>query len=464
MVPARVRERAGRIIALAALLAGIAVLAVVLLRGGEPYTVTARMESASQLVKGNRVQVAGESVGTVKEIRVTPDSQADVVLQIDDDYKPLRVGTRAIVRQLSVSGQANRYIDLQLGGARGAKIDDGGRIPAQDVVAAVDLDQVFDIFDKQTRPGLRRTIEGFSEFSAGRTDEANAALQYLNPALASTSRLFAELTRDPGELESFITQTGRLTGDLAARDEQLAGLVLHLGQTMDAVSRERSDLAESIERLPTFLRRSNSTFVNLRATLDDLDPAVTDARPAVRSLRPLFDQLRPLAADAAPTFRDLSQTIKGPGADDDVVDLLKTQPALDAAANAKAPRNGKEREGAFKAVQQASADVIPQLAFLRPYTPDLVGWFDDFSTSGMYDALGGFSRAGLQLNGFTLDPALGLLPIPAELRKNVLGAGIVTGRTNRCPGAAERPAGDGSNPLKPSKDFPCDEKQVPPGR
>lgn len=458
------REKRGRIIALAALAAGVVVLAIVLLRGGEQYQVTARMQSASQLVKGNRVQVAGEAVGTVKEIRVTPDSMAEVVLEIDDDYAPLRRGTRAVVRQLSVSGQANRYIDLQLGGARGAEIDDGGTIPAQDVVEAVDLDQVFDIFDSKTRPGIRRTIDGFSEFAAGRTDEANAALRYLNPALASSSRLFAELTRDRGELESFITQTARLTGDLAARDEQLAGLVRHLGQTMEAIGQERDDLGESIERLPAFLRRSNTTFVNLRAALDDLDPLVEDAKPVVRrDVRPLFDQLRPFATDAAPTLRDLSQTIRAAGADNDLIDLLATQPAVDAIANQTAQRNGKEREGAFKATQRASEGAIPQIAFLRPYAPDLVGWFDDFSTSGMYDALGGFSRAGLQLNGFTLDPATGLLPIPPALRREVLGAGIATGRSNRCPGSAERPAADGSNPYKPSKDYPCDEKQVPPG-
>ena len=34
----------------------------------------------------------------------------------------------------------------------------------------------------------------------------------------------------------------------------------------------------------------------------------------------------------------------------------------------------------------------PQFAFQRPYTVDLTGWFDDFSHSGIYDALGSASR------------------------------------------------------------------------
>ncbi len=94
-----------------------------------------------------------------------------------------------------------------------------------------------------------------------------------------------------------------------------------------------------------------------------------------------------------------------------------------------------------------------------------MGWFDDFSTSGMYDALGSFSRAGLQLNAFTLDPGVGgLLPVPAELRRDLFRQNVVTGRNNRCPGSMERPASDASNPFRPSADFDCDPSQTPVGR
>jgi phospholipid/cholesterol/gamma-HCH transport system substrate-binding protein len=460
-----VTQTTTRIVAAVALVSGLVVAAAILVSASDPYRVTARLQSASQLVEGNLVQVAGQRAGTVEQIRVTDESTAEVVLSIDDEYAPLRTGTRAIVRQLSVSGQASRYIDLQLGGARGRDIPDGGMIPAEDVVAAVDLDQVFHIFDSETRPDIKRTVELFSEFSAGRTDEANAALQYLNPALSASSRLFGELTRDRPALERFIVETARLTGDLAERREDLGGLVDHLGRTMEALSLERDDLGESVERLPAFLRRANSTFVNLRAALDDLDPLVDDAKPVVREqLIPLFDELRPFAADAAPTLRDLSQTIRASGEDNDLVELLRRQPAVDRIANQTAERNGAQRPGAFPATREAVDGALPQISFLRPYAPELVGWFDDFSTSGMYDGLGSFSRAGLALGAFSIDPVLGLLPVPPELRREATFAGLTTGRNNRCPGSAERRAPDGSNPWRPSPDYPCDPSQTPVGR
>jgi phospholipid/cholesterol/gamma-HCH transport system substrate-binding protein len=161
--------------------------------------------------------------------------------------------------------------------------------------------------------------------------------------------------------------------------------------------------------------------------------------------------------------RDLSRTSRRPGADNDLVELLRRQPAIDAIANRTAERNGAPREGALPASQKALKGAAPQLAFARPYAPDLVGWFDDFSTSGAYDALGSFSRAGLQLNGFTLGPLANLLPVPAELRRLLLSAAVKTGRNNRCPGSMERRAPDASNPYRPSPDFNCDPTQVPIG-
>jgi phospholipid/cholesterol/gamma-HCH transport system substrate-binding protein len=161
--------------------------------------------------------------------------------------------------------------------------------------------------------------------------------------------------------------------------------------------------------------------------------------------------------------RELSQTVRRPGADNDLVELLRRQPALDKIANQTAQRNGADRPGAFPATIKALEGATKQVAFLRPYAPDLVGWFDDFSATGMYDAMGSFSRAGLQLNGFTLGPLLNALPIPAELRSLILAAGTHPGRDNRCPGSIERRAPDGSNPYKPSPDFNCDATQVPIG-
>lgn len=443
----------------------VVAVAVVLLRGGDSYKVDADFVNAGNLVEGNLVTVAGEQVGTVESIELTDEGRARARLTVSDEFAPLRAGTRAVVRKRSLSSVANDVIELQLGGGNGDEIDSGGRIPAINTESDVPIDSLFNTFDAPARRGVQGSLRFFRDLNRGREDRANAAFQYLSPALAAGGRLFDELSASRPDLERFLTATASLTTDIAAKDDALAGLVEDLGTTMRALATRREDLGAALDVLPSVLRRTNTTFVNLRATLGDLDPLVAAARPAVRSsLRPLFAELRPFAAGAAPTVRDLSRTIRRPGADNDLVELLRSQPALDRIANVTADRNGKRRPGAFPTLQSASRGSAPQLEFLRPYSPELVGWFDDFSTSGAYDALGSFSRAGLALNQFTLDPLVDeVLPVPPELRRRLTSEALQTGRNDRCPGSLERPAPDGTNPFKPSADFDCDLSQVPVG-
>jgi phospholipid/cholesterol/gamma-HCH transport system substrate-binding protein len=193
---------------------------------------------------------------------------------------------------------------------------------------------------------------------------------------------------------------------------------------------------------------------------------VRESKPVVKKLQPLFNELRPFARGAVPTIRDLSRTIRQPGPRNDLVELLRAQPPIDEIANKSGQRNGKERDGAFPETRRAVEGATPQLAFWKPYGPELVGWFDDFSASGLYDALGSFSRSGLTLSAFSATPATGqggIVPVPPALRDEALSANALTGRNNRCPGSLERKAPDGTNPYLPSPDFNCDPTQVPIG-
>ena len=67
-----------------------------------------------------------------------------------------------------------------------------------------------------------------------------------------------------------------------------------------AIARENASLSQALGLLPTTLRRANTTFVNLRATLDDLDPLVDASKPATKDLAPFLRELRPLVASARP--------------------------------------------------------------------------------------------------------------------------------------------------------------------
>ena len=213
-----------RIAAAAALVLAI-VLAAFLLVGGSPsYEVTARFLSAGQLVKGNLVQASGQPVGTVKSIELADDGHAEVVLEIDGEVAPLRRGTQANLRMASLSGVANRYVDLIMPpGEEQKEIPDGGVIPVEDTTTAVDLDQLFALFDDRTKKGLRNVVRGFGASYEDRFKEANAGWEYLNPSLVASRRLFAELTYDERALQRFLVSNSKLDDrPRRARDDDLA--------------------------------------------------------------------------------------------------------------------------------------------------------------------------------------------------------------------------------------------------
>ena len=452
----------GRLLVIAAILAAMAVVATVLLKARAPdYVVRARFADASQLVRGNLVQVAGVKVGSISKIRLTGDGQAEVAMKIEDaEYRPLRRGTRAIIRQASLSGVANRYVDLQLPpGDHTATIPPGGVIGQGETTTAVDLDQLFNTFDPKTRKALSGVIRGENDVYAGRGAEAGAGWAYLNPALAASDRLFQEVNVDTPLLQRFIGATSSLVTDVAQRRTQLAGLVDHLSTTTSALGRQSDALGRGIGELPDFMRRANTTFVNLRATLDDAAPLVEESKPVARKLRPFFAQLRPLARDARPTLRDLSRTIRAPGADNDLIELTQAAEPLRDIAVSPAPRDGQVRDGALPATTKALSVATPELATARPYAPDLTGWFDDFSHSGLYDALGGASRAGLYVNLFANVNGVLKPLLDQTTASKALEQGLSSGQRWRCPGAAERAA-----LYKPSPDFPCDASEGPLGK
>jgi phospholipid/cholesterol/gamma-HCH transport system substrate-binding protein len=476
----------GRIAALVALVAALVVVGILLLGGGDSYKVTAEFENASQLVGGEQVVVGGVPAGSVDDIALGDDGQALVTFTVSDDYAPLPAETTATVRSYSLSGIANRQVQLTLppdGQETGDPIPDGGVMDQSQTVSEVDLDQIFNTLDDRTVANLKKVIRGLEVSYDGVGERANRGFRYLNPFLSTSRRVFAELTYDSRALERLVVDASRLSGALAQRSPDISQLVENLNAMMGAIGRRKEALSAAIAGLPDFMRRFDTTAVNLRATLDDLDPLVDASKPAAARLGPFFAELRAAAADAVPTVRDLRRIIRRKRPANDLVELTKLQVPLSEIAVGPVEANGAERRGAFPESVAALEDSLPQLRFFRAYTPELVGWFNDFGGSGVFDANGGIGRFSVLLNAFTptlpgnvpnpiptpagldLDgpgPLPPLAGVPPESAEEFFAA-FDLDNTERCPGANERNPGDNSTPFTDGGTLDCDPSQVPPG-
>lgn len=453
----------GRAVALGALVLGAVALAWSLANARHSYVVWAHFQNASQLVHGARVEIGGEPVGSVGAIRLDSRWEAAVELKLSGDGPRLRQGTKAIIRQPSLSSVAGRYVDLQIPPATStAKIPDGGIIATTRTGSTVDIDQIFQLLRPRERSGLRQVVRGFAAQFAGRSTDAAKAFRYLDPTLLANATLFGELDRSRPALERFVVESAAVSSSLAQRRDDLTGLVDRLAALTGAIAHRRDSLGRALDLLPPFLRRATTTFADLRRTLDDLDPVVKASRPVARRLGPVLAQLRPFAHEARPTLADLAQALDRPGPGNDLVELTASNVGLSKILVGPVQRNGKKRQGALPETTDALAGEIGGVANLRPYTPDLLGWFDDFAHTGLYDANGNASRSSLNTNAFALIDGQ-LTPVPPALRGRLFDATAARGQNNRCPGGGEHRASDGSAPYLPDPDSQCKPDQALPG-
>jgi phospholipid/cholesterol/gamma-HCH transport system substrate-binding protein len=386
----------------------------------------------------------------VRKIELTDNNQAQITIAVDNDFAPLHEGTTAIIRATSLSGVANRYIALTPGPNSSPKIPDGRTLGTDKTTAPVDLDQLFNTLDPKTRRALQQVIQGTATQYAGQAKNVQKAAKYFSPALSTSSRLVSELDRDSQIFQDFIVNSSKTVTAIASRRDDLANLVSNANTTAAAIGSENVALARALGLLPATLRQANTTFVNLRATLDDLDVLVSASKPATKRLAPFFAALRPLVRDARPTIADLRKLIRRKGPNNDLIELLR-----------KAPRLESTAKPVFAHSITALDKTQPVVKFIRPYTADLVGWFRDFGQGAAnYDANGHYARIQPIFNTFSFadNPTGGTLtPIPNALRL----AGLQSGAIKRCPGAASQPPVDGSAPYRDSGgNLDCDPTQV----
>lgn len=444
----------------AAVLAVLAIVVIALLYivfgSGGSYTYRLVFQNASQLVPDNQVLIGGNPVGSVESIDLTEDNLAEIEVSVDQE---LHEGSTAVARATSLSGVANHYVSISPGPNSNPPLDDGATLGLEATTSAVDLDGFINAFPPSVRRGLGEFIRGFGEFYAGRGKEANETFKYFAPGLNRAAAFARELGSDQRNLERFVVDTSKLATAVSQRRVELSSAISNASTALDAIASQNVAFGRTLELLPPVFRQSNTTFVNLRAALDDLDPLVETAKPATKDLAPFLRDLRPVLSKAVPLFRNLRLTVRKPGVANDTAELFAALPTVEQRASRAFP-NAEEAIEAF----------LPNLEFIRAYTPDFLnGLAKVGQVAGYYDANGNYARVQFtDMNIFDYNTGSGELEPIAPSQQYDAFARI--GVQRRCPGGATQPSPDGSNPfteppfrgagVTPSQ---CNPADVPPG-
>ncbi len=443
-----------RIAVIAALAVAVIALAIVLFGGNGGHKYTFVFQNAAQLVPDNQVLIGGSPVGSVESIELSDDNLAEVHVEVEQE---LHEGTTAVIRATSLSGVANHYISVSPGPNSNPPLEEGAELGLASTTTPIDIDQLFNTFPPSVRKGLSDFIKGNATAWSGQAEAANEGFKYFGPVLNRADAFAKELNADQRLLERFVVSSAKLSTTVAQRGEQLSSAISNANTAFNAIAAQNVALDQTLRRLPPTMRQANTTFVNLRAALDDLDPLFETAKTATRDLAPFLSELRPVLSKLVPVTRNLRLTFARPGNANDAAELLTVLPTV----QQRTSRTFPHAEGAIAAFQ-------PNLNFIRAYTPDLFNAFGKLGqVAGYYDGNGHYVRAATGLQNVFADAGGTLEPIAKSKQYEAFGSSA--GAKRRCPGGATQPAPDGSNPFVDPpfggsvNSSECNPADVPPG-
>ncbi|WP_301122542.1 MCE family protein [Mycolicibacterium fortuitum] len=242
---------------------------------------SAQFSSVSGLRDGQFVRASGVEVGKVTNLRLVDGGTQVRVDFTVDRLLPVFQSTTAQIRYANLIGE--RYLEIKRGSGDGADqvLPPGGLIPLERTQPALDLDAL---------------IGGF-----------RPVFQALDPDKVNTiaSAIVTVFQGQGGTINDILDQTGRLTSELADRDEAIGSVVKNLSTVLDSIVAKAGEVDATVVNLETLISGLNEQADPLAdsvASLSNASGALTDLlsenRPLVQStvasaqgvLQPLVDQ------------------------------------------------------------------------------------------------------------------------------------------------------------------------------
>jgi phospholipid/cholesterol/gamma-HCH transport system substrate-binding protein len=175
------------------------------------------------------------------------------------------------------------------------------------------------------------------------------------PAIKSLVKELNEVTaiatRRQGDVAATVRNLTGFTGPLAAQQEKITAALKELPPTLQVAQDTLNDVPPAVDATNPFLKDLRPGTDRLVSVSDNLNGVLHDLRPAVDDLRPTLGDLRGVL-DKTPEFLDRTHDILPP-------------------------------------IHKITKDYGDAVSFLRPYTPELVGWLQNFGLAfSAYDSQG----------------------------------------------------------------------------
>ncbi|MYW71927.1 MlaD family protein [Pseudonocardia sp. SID8383] len=355
-----------------------------------PYRVSVVLPTAPNVIEGGKVLVNGFEAGQVDKVR-SEDGKAVLEMNLEKDFAPLHDGAEVSVAWRAVLGE--RQVVVKDGPATAPEIPDGGRISGA-MPEPIEVDRVLSALDPETRTRLAGTLQGLDQTLTGSEQDVNATIRSAGPALGALGDVLRGLGNDGPAIKELIGHTSTVVDTLVKRDGDIRSIVSDLSTSAAATAQQRQQLDAALKKLPGTLNTAKTTLDQVPETVDKTLPLLEKLQPVAAKLPEFSRNLSPVLQELRPTVGELRPTL------DSASTLLNHTPALLDSAHATVP-----------GVDSLVRDVTPALTYLRPYTPELLGWMSNWgSATANYDANGHYMRSTINEGASSLNVNPGVMP------------------------------------------------------
>ena len=343
--------------AVTVLVVSVAVFLAYNANNGLPFvpstTLLAELPDGAELNRGVEVREGGYRIGVVQSLKPQRISSgrigAVVKLKLDKPAGPFPVDSRIVIRPRSPL--ALKIVQFERGRSD-RNFPDGAQIPVVQSEIRTDLDELFDVYDKETREGVRENLLGYGEAFTGRGGDLNTTIALLPRLFESLEPVMRNLAAPENKLARFFGELGDFTRVVAPVSEEFARGFESQATTYDAISRDPQALKDTIAKSPPTLEASTRSFRVQRPFLRDTALLSQDLNRAAAELRPTLPVLNQALEIGTPVTRRSVELDERLGETMVALRELASDPAT---------------VGAVRGLTATVTTLQPQLRYLGPY-------------------------------------------------------------------------------------------------
>jgi ABC-type transporter Mla subunit MlaD len=268
------------------------------------YQVTVPFTEASQLAEQSDVRISGVDVGKVESIELGPNGHESIaLLNIDDKYAPLPEGTRAMLRTKTLLGET--YVELTPGSKEDPALEDGGQLPAGQVAESVQLDEIFQTFNPETRRAFQTWMQEAAVAIEGQGQNLSYAIGNFEPTFKEFEGLFRVLNSQQLAVSKLFSNGTKTFEALRGREGELANLIRSSNELFKTTAGRNKDIEALFRAFPTFEEESRLTVARLQGFATNADPLSKQLVPVAEQLSPTLIKFGELAPEAKKLFEAL---------------------------------------------------------------------------------------------------------------------------------------------------------------